>query len=74
MNVFSILMSAENLIDNKAGHVVGVSAASSTLWIDYIDLGIKVLSAIYISMLVISMTHKGISKIKRMHRVRRNGK
>jgi hypothetical protein len=46
-------------IDNKIGHGIGVGAAS-TNFITYIDLGIKVLSAVYLVLLITSMIDKRI--------------
>ena len=51
-------------IDNKIGHAIGVGAAG-TNFITYIDLGIKVLSAVYLVLLITSMIDK---RIKHQHR------
>jgi len=41
-------------LNTKTGHFLGVGVASS-VWMTYLDLGIKVLSAFYLCLLIYSM-------------------
>ena len=57
------LRQAQENLNSNAAQVIGVGAAGS-IWVDRLDLGIKVLSAIYFTLLIITMGTKLYKSIR----------
>ena len=52
-----ILKQGQEILNSAGAQVVGVGAAGS-IWVEQLDLGIKVASAIYVTLLIISISTK----------------
>ena len=51
------LKQGQEILNSAGAQVVGVGAAGS-IWVEQLDLGIKVASAIYVTLLIISISSK----------------